>query len=546
MKKSLFSLLLCYLLATPAFAQSCNCNVTITKEGAYDGKQLGYQAGQTICLRAGSYKYLFFKNIVGTASAPIKIINCGGQVTVGTDAGQNGIQFYDSKFVKLAGSGDIRFPYGIKLTKTPANYSGIVVTSFSTDFEIDRVEVSGTGFAGIMIKYDPTCDPATWRGTFAMHNIKVHHSYIHDTGAEGIYIGNSFWNSGMVRSCNGTNRTVYPHNIYGLKIYNNTVERTGADGIQYGCSPDAQVYNNTVRHSGISPFDHYQSNGIQASGGASGRLYNNIVQNAGGTGIIIIGHSGTNLIYNNLITDTGESGVFCDNREGTPANNSIIFANNTLVKCGTDGFRLYNELDQTTLTNNAVIQAASGKLLLTAPGVRVTQQTNYYHASLSGAQSARVINSSYKPQVGSPLVDRGTTNSYWGITTDLDGKPRPRGLAMDIGAYEFQLGGQSRLSADGDGAPDVLQHTNAEGGMELKALSFPSPCTDEVTIRLNDGSTISELKLFSPLGVPLEHVIPKQPSPEIQLRTSALATGIYLFRIETSDSRWLSGRFIKQ
>ena len=179
------------------FAQSCNCDITIAKEGYYDGKALGYRPGQTICIAAGSYKSFFFKNFVGTAAQPIKLINCGGQVTVGSDLGQSGIQFYDSKFVKLTGSGDSRYKYGININRTPSGVSGIVVTSFSSDFEIDNVEVSNTGFAGIMIKYDPSCDPATWRGAFSMNNIKVHDTYVHDVAGEGMYIGNSFWNSGV-------------------------------------------------------------------------------------------------------------------------------------------------------------------------------------------------------------------------------------------------------------------------------------------------------------------------------------------------------------
>ncbi len=538
------ALLLLMSTSYDAVSQSCQCHVTISKEGDYRAATLGIRPGQTICLKAGLYKYLTFRDLAGSVGAPIRIINCDGQVVVGTNTGLSGINFFNCKYVKLTGSGDSRYTYGIKLTQT-AGTSGVVVTGFSTDFEIERQEISGTGFAGIMIKLDPTCDPSTWRGNFAMYNIKVHDNYIHDTGGEGIYIGNSFWNSGMVRTCNGVSQTVYPHNIYGLRIYNNTVERTDADGIQYACAPEAQVYNNTIRNTGVDPFERFQSNGIQASGGVSGRVYNNQIYNAPGVGITIIGHAGTSLLYNNLIVNTGESGMFCDDRPGTPANNNLIFTNNTIINAGTDGFLLYNEFDQNTLTNNAVIQPASGKLVNTLKGVRVTQQNNYYHSSWSGAQSARVISSSYKPLLNSPLVDRGMTNSYWGITTDLAGNPRPKGVAMDIGAYEFQPGSQSRLSAEEEGESDLLL-ANSEAGTELKAMSYPSPATDEVTIRLNDGSTISEVKLYSPQGAQLEHIVPKQSSSEIRLRTSALASGIYLFRVETVDSRWLSGRFVKE
>lgn len=524
-----------------SFAQTCNCNVTLSREGSYDGRALGYVAGQTICIAAGNYKYLYFRNIVGTAAQPIKIINCGGQVTVGTETGQNGIQFYDSKFVKLTGSGDSKIKYGINLNKTPANYSGIVVTGFSSDFEIDRVEVSGTGFAGIMIKLDPTCDPATWRRSFAMYNIRVHDSYVHDTYGEGLYIGNSFWNTGMVRNCNGVDQTVYPHNIYGLKIYNNSIERTGAEGIQYACAPDARVYNNVVKFTGVSPFDLYQNNGIQASGGVSGRLYNNIIQNVPGNGLIIIGHSGTNLIYNNLITDVGGAGIFCDNRPNTPTGNAITFTNNTIINTGLDGFRLYNELDLTTMTNNVVVQAATGRLVLTA-GARLTQEANNYQSSLSTAVANRVMDNAYKPLSGSPLIDKGMLNSSWAITTDLMGKPRPKGAGMDIGAYEFQSTG-GRLGA---------QTENGQGTMEEDAVlagifSFPTPCINELFVRATTTDlAISEIKVYTIQGTQVLFVKPVTPTQEVRLQTGDLPVGEYIYRVLTTDFTYLSGRFIKQ
>ncbi len=293
-----------------------------------------------------------------------------------------------------------------------------------------------------MIKYDPTCDPATWRGAFAMYNIKVHDNYVHDTGGEGLYIGNSFWNSGMVRNCNGVDQTVYPHTIYGLSIYNNLIERSGCEGIQYGCAPDAQVYNNKVNSAGASPFAAYQDNGIQVGGGSSGRLYNNIVQNAPGAGVIIVGHSGTTLVYNNLVTDVGGPGVFCDNRPNALLNNNVVFANNTISNCGQDGFRLYNKTDATTLTNNLVIQAKSGKLLATMTGMVVNQQANYYQSLLSQALTSNLVSSSYTLLSGSPLIDKGVVNPYCDITYDLDGKPRLQGAGMDIGAYEYQTNRQ--------------------------------------------------------------------------------------------------------
>lgn len=466
---------------------------------------------------------------------------------IGTETGQNGIQFYDCKYVKLTGSGDSRYTYGFRVNKTPADNSGIVVTGFSTDFEIEKVEVSGTGFAGILIKQDPTCNPATWQHAFAMHNILVHHNYAHDTGGEGIYIGSSFWNNGMTLTCQGTATTVYPHTIYGLKIYNNVTERTGCEGIQYACAPEAEVYNNVVRFSGVSPFEIYQNNGIQASGNVSGRLCNNIIQNVPGSGIIILGHSGSNLIYNNLITNVGEAGILCDDRPRTPRGNTVIFTNNTIANCGSDGFVLYNDPDVITLTNNVVIQAGTGKLVRHFPGMQVTQEANYYHDWLGNALTTGVIDAAYKPLPGSPLVDKGMVNQYWRINADLQGKSRPQGGGMDIGAYEYQSWGNARSAApanNGTGWP--INMVADRDKADLSGVhSFPSPCINDLSIKIDDDS-ILEVEIYTVQGVRLLHVTPLVSTRDVTLPTSHIAAGKYLIRVVTANLKVLSGRFIKQ
>lgn len=547
----LLSLAAATLVYFQALGQSCGCNVTITREGSYDGRHLGYRPGQTICIRAGNYKHFYFKNVVGTATAPIKIINCGGPVTVSSDSGPYGIQFYDSKYVHLSGKGHTQYQHGIRVTKTPATTSGVVVTGFSSDFDIEGLEVSGTGFAGIMVKQDPTCEPATWRENFAMYNIILRGNFVHDTGGEGIYVGNSYWNAGMIRTCDGVSRTVYPHNIYGLKIYRNVTLRTGAEGIQYASAPNAQVGFNTVQYAGISPFDTFQNNGIQASGGVSGRLYNNVIEHAAGGGIVLIGHSGANFVYNNLITDAGESGIFCDNREGTPANSPVILANNTLVNLGGDGFRLYNELDLTTVANNIVIQPGTGLLIRRSPAARVSAHNNYYTSLLRNALSGRVISADFKPLPGSVVIDKGLDVAPWGILIDLASKPRLQGKKTDIGAYELTPA-SARQEAEANpvgeevSTLEVVKEIAGENVGKVKVISFPSPCVDELTIRLGDGSALSALSLYTLQGIPLESTFSSDGADEIRLRTSSLPSGMYLFRVVTSDLRSFPGRFVKQ
>ncbi|HEU5145343.1 MAG TPA: hypothetical protein VFT90_01450, partial [Chryseosolibacter sp.] len=58
----------------------CGCTYTVPAS-AYriDAQALGLKPGAVICLKAGvAYKNLVFKNVRGTATAPIIIKNCGG------------------------------------------------------------------------------------------------------------------------------------------------------------------------------------------------------------------------------------------------------------------------------------------------------------------------------------------------------------------------------------------------------------------------------------------------------------------------------------
>ena len=110
---------------------------------------------------------------------------------------------------------------------------GLKLDGLSTNFEVDHIEVSNVSFAGIMAKTDPNCDDATIRGNFTMYDVLLHDNYVHDTRGEGFYVGNSFWD-GMERSCG----IRLPHEIKGLKVYNNIVEDTGCtfQGWRSGCS----------------------------------------------------------------------------------------------------------------------------------------------------------------------------------------------------------------------------------------------------------------------------------------------------------------------
>lgn len=434
----LFTLLCSLLLAGVSLGQTCTCTYSITTTGSYDGTTLGIGPGSTVCIKAGSYAFLRLNNFTGSSSNPITFVNCGGLVDVNASTGSTGIAFQGCRYFRVTGTGDGNYPYGIRISQTGNGISGLHITSKSSDCEVDHIESFNTGFAGIMIKTDPNCDPSTQRGNFTMYNVYVHHNYVHDTTGEGFYIGNSFWNNGQTITCNGQSQTVYPHEIVGLEISYNRAENTHCEGIQYACAANSRVHHNMVMNAGILPFDQFQDNGVQIGGGVSGPFYNNTIRQARGVGLIVVGHLGPNTVYNNLITNAGESGIFVDERTGSLPNVDMVFANNTIVTPTGAGVQLSNETQKNYLINNVAVNVGNGQYVITNSVTNLTAPNNFTAATVAAAKFVDAANGDYRLAAGSPLINAGQDVSRYGIVTDLADISRPQGVAYDIGAYEYQ------------------------------------------------------------------------------------------------------------
>ncbi len=512
-----------WLSTTVACAQvssDCGCDQVITSSGTYkyDGRPM---PNQTVCIRAGNYTHLQFFNYVGTTQKPVRFINCGGKVVLSTGKSPSGLAFYDSKFFTVSGSGS---DYGIRIDQTAPGGQGVSVSGKSSDCEIEYVEVAGADFAGIMVKTDPTCDPTTWQGNLVMNNINIHHNYIHDVGGEGLYIGNSFFGTGMTRTCEGKAKTVFPHTIYGLEIHHNLIERTGAEGIQYGCAPDAVVHHNVVMTTGVAPFATYQNNGIQIGGGAGGRLYSNIVSGVPGTGVIIIGHLGNTTVYDNFLLKCGELGIFCDDRVGSQAGALVSILNNTIIDCGREGIKLYNEINRNTIANNVIAKVApsqTGRIdyVLFGQGTKANVSNNRFSASLDslGFVDGNSTEKGFMLSKDSPLIDAGMDVSAFDVFFDLNGNVRRMGRAVDIGAHEFMP--------------------------ENTLLIFPNPPTDLLTIQA--GAVIHRITIYNELGVELATNVPLNASDVGSVSVKSLNAGLYILNVETKAGKQ-AGKFVKR
>lgn len=419
-----------------------------------DGVSMSVQPGDSLFIIAGPRVVLRFVNLKGSAEKPIVIVNCGGVVEIENESYGYGISINNCSFVHLTGTGDQNSKYGFKISKTRLGASGVSAGDMSTNYEIDHIEACNTGFAGITAKTNPTCSGVDNRGAFVQENTSIHDNYFHNTYGEGMYIGHSFY-SGYSVLCDGEKISLLPHEIHGLRIYNNVIDSCGWDGIQVGCATEnCEIYNNTVTNygTGMVPAQH---TGIQIGGGTSGLCYNNSIIKGSGPGIAVFG-IGDNLIYNNIIVDAGYNyfpedktiqiyGIFCDDRT-TVSNKFFHFINNTIINPKTDGIKFYPRLSSNNkIYNNIILKPGSlGEHYsesLSYVNVNVNAgvdiKNNFYMSDIPATLDFSLIQSIYDYTLTLDVKKKGINAFQLGVTHDFNNAIRSEVDSFDIGVFQF-------------------------------------------------------------------------------------------------------------
>lgn len=460
---------------------------TITAgQGTFDGSAV--LPGQVIGIQAGVRGRLALVNIRGTAEQPIIIVNQGGLVSLSSGAADEAIRIGGSQHFKLLGNGDPAIRYGIEVTK--ATGTCVQITDLSTDFEVAWLHLHDAGYAGIMSKTDPRADLSANRGVFTQKNVSFHDNYVHDVGGEGFYLGSSFYTG-----TTATAAALFPHDIIGMRVYNNRTERTGREGIQLGCViQDNEVYNNVVLQAGRQNLDD-QNSGVQFGPGTTGKFYNNVIIGAPQNGFSLIG-LGNNTVFNNVIANVGVQGIFTDNRNrtldptmGTIAGSFVHIVNNTFVNVGQFGTRTMNELSTHIFQNNLAVNMGSG-LLDAAASIAMTSSHNLVQATPAGLGFVNAAANDYRITGASPARDTGTDLTALGVTFDASGLPRPLGAAFDLGAHE--AGGLSLSLASTQptvtGASDGTATATVIGGTAPYAYSWSDGATGAARTGLAPGT----------------------------------------------------------
>lgn len=429
---------------TSTAASACGCTYVVpysSGTSTVDGNLKGLKPGNVICLEGGkTYGPIAFKNIRGSSTAPITIKACGGVVTInGGTTSSYGIRTETSSFFRITGGTS---GYGIKVN---GGKTSVAFDKQTTNMELDHVEIYNSGFAGVMAKTDPGCDNLGVRGYFTMRDVKLHDNYVHDTGGEGFYVGNSYWLGGVTTSTCGVK---YPHAVENAKVYDNIVKNSGWESIQVGSGTSGtEIYGNHIENYGTKNMKA-QNNGIQLGEGTVGKCYNNYIKGGKGNGIISVGN-GKNSVYNNVIIDAGEDGIFCDDRvfgEG------FVFTNNTIIRPGLNGIRIYaDQVTMSKIQNNIIIAPGNYNRLVyprkkeeayvykLSSLVKTTVLNNYQGLDINAPKFAGVSTNNYALTSSSAVaLNKGASVSAFGIPIDYAEKARVKGTAVDIGAFELQ------------------------------------------------------------------------------------------------------------
>jgi len=228
-----------------------------------------WQKLERLYIPAGKYKTFELGNLpVRAASAKLVISNIGGQVQVGPNLGGNFIWsmggganwVLTGRYDPDSKTGDERFSghrcgayansrgkYGF-LSDDAFDHSGkythmgLAVGGGATDFELEYLEVTRSGFAGIRLLNSMTggaADPSQ-----PMANVSVHDTYVHDVDSEGYYFG---W-TGDPPSY------LFPN----LQIYNNRIVRTGSETLQIqDLGEGSRIHHNVFAYGALHWLDNF-------------------------------------------------------------------------------------------------------------------------------------------------------------------------------------------------------------------------------------------------------------------------------------------------
>jgi hypothetical protein len=521
MRRRILILLMAVLLSPMAVMAQSGCKFTISTaatEWQFDGAAKGVKPGDRICFKGGTRTGIKLINIHGTAAQPVIISNeSNSSVIINAPASfGNAVEVDNVTYVRFTGSNNPSVKYGIEITGAEM---GINFQQLSSDFEVDHLYVHNTNCVGIVAKTDPTCDASTWRGYFTMKNTSFHDNLISNTGCEGFYIGNSHYDTGVGMTCNGASVNVKEHDVVNVKVFNNTVQNTGNEGIQVGSAVSGcEVHHNSVTNFGTNS-GYGQDNGFQAGGGTTqAKVYSNIIDTGNGYGVWDSG--GGTMYFNNVVRNALMGGFSLIDYAGNYAPTGFMVMNNTIVNCSNFDILMYSEGPLSQISNNIfVTNQASGYTYIkyNAPNAqkKAVEYNNLKTNNIASVKFANAAGLDFHLLAGSPAINAGIDLLSFGISIDKDGKLRIG--AFDQGAYEY--GGTSNQTPVANAGAD-------------KTVTLPTTSVSLAGTASDPDGSISSYTWTKVSG----GTATLTNATAATLSVTGLAAGSYVFRLTVKDN----------
>lgn len=490
-------------------AQSTKFKITQDQK-VVDGITMGIQPGDTIFLIPGERQELMFTNITGSEEKPVVIINHSDKVVINSKEWY-AIFFDNSIHFKLTGTGSID-QYGIEIASSGSQ--GLAINGFSSNCEVDHLEIHNVGYAGITAKTDPNCTRKDLR-FFIMKNLSFHDNLIYETGSEGFYIGFSWFPIRPYRC--GADSILYPHEIHGIRIYNNDLRNTNAEAIQVGSSTrDVKIYGNSIYNYGIKNA-LWQNNGVQIGAGTTGDFFNNIINTGNGDGISFFG-GGNNRLYNNLIINAGKSAIYHNDRVAVEGRNYQIM-NNTIINPGELGITVISSHTWTNrLYNNVVVIDNPDNGIIGFVDSRWYSGNNKVYKEIEDAGFIDIESSDFRLAPGSELINSGHPVSW--LTFDHEFNARQVGKTNDVGAFEF---GKSDL---------VASSFPFEQNPETDMILGQKVINGKYSFEANDNNSV--VNIYNDAGIMLETNLIHIEMSNVEIDFSGLSQGVYYVSVRVA------------
>jgi hypothetical protein len=234
--------------------------------------------------------------------------------------------------------------------------------------------------------------------------------------------------------------------LKGLRVYSNTVRRTGWDSINVKGTPEnCFVYSNEIYEDSTAQTE--EEGGINIALNSRCDVYNNFIRDGYSTGIKNSGIGGK--IYNNLIVHPGRGKSSSDTKGSGiqvlmgSSDGSYHIWNNTIVEPRSVGINFsYIYGSDNRIQNNIIVDpggyGAYGdrSYVFTSWQAKAEVSHNLKTRNLYDVNFVNALQNDFALNAGSPAIDAGLGLDLEGLTFDYQGMPRPQGSGFDIGAFE--------------------------------------------------------------------------------------------------------------